>query len=282
MIPIVFPGDTYTTPEGSAGFWASRFPSLFFTVKVAAIVRHEGSLAAKGGYDGAAWCRGSLATLRALECCGVEIEVTGMNNIDAVDGPCVFIANHMSTLETFVLPVLIQPRRRVTFVVKESLLNFPWFGKVLASRNPVAVRRVNPREDLTTVLEGGTALLEGGTSIIVFPQSTRSFTFDLSRFNSIGVKLARRAGVPVIPVALRSDAWGVGRVIKDFGPIRPSLPVRFAFGEPMAVTGNGKAEHAEVCRFISSRMEAWGLPPALPAASPAAADAALPPAGPDA
>jgi len=33
---------------------------------------------------------------------------------------CVFIGNHMSILETFVLPCLIQPHRDVTFVVKES------------------------------------------------------------------------------------------------------------------------------------------------------------------
>ena len=45
-----------------------------------------------------------------------------MENIARDPAPVVFIGNHMSTLETMVLPGLIAPHREVTFVVKESLV----------------------------------------------------------------------------------------------------------------------------------------------------------------
>ena len=260
MSDIPFPGDAYETPEGGEALFSSLLPSFFFTWGVMNIIRHDGKLAVAGKYDGKEWSEGSRRTLRLLERCGVHFHVEGMDTIDRVDGPCVFIGNHMSTLETFVLPCLIQPRKPVTFVVKDSLLRYPWFGSVLHAREPVVVHRKNPREDLAAVLEGGVERLNRGVSVIVFPQSTRSYSLDTTLFNSIGIKLAKRAGLPVIPVALRTDAWKMGRFIKDFGGINVNAPVRFAFGEAMAVTGNGKAEHAAVCDFISGKLAEWSEP----------------------
>lgn len=260
MSEFFFPGNDYETPERQATAFASRFPSLYFAWRVLNIIRHDGNLAKAGKYQGKEWCEGSLGTIKALEQCGVRIHVTGMNAIDAVEGPCIFIANHMSTLETFVLPGFIQQRKPVTFVVKESLLKYPWFGSVLASRDPIIVSRNNPRKDLTAVLEGGMERLSNGTSIIVFPQSTRNTTLDPSQFNSIGIKLAKRANVPVIPVALCTQAWLSGKLIKDYGGLCPDRPVRFAFGQPLSISGNGKAEHAEVIDFISDHLKLWSMP----------------------
>lgn len=254
---VPFPGDTYTTPPNQGGMLAARFPSFFYTWYVVDIIRHDGNLASAGRYDGKAWCEGSLRTMRLLEHCGVRFSISGMDALSKVDGPCVFVGNHMSTLETFVLPVLIQARKPVTFVVKESLLKYPWFGPVLSSRKPVVVQRQNPRQDFATVMEQGTERLAQGVSVIVFPQSTRSTVFDPEKFNSMGIKLAKKAGVPVIPVALRTDAWKNGTFVKDYGGIDPSRMVYFAFGEPMCIEGSGKAEHTQVCDFVQEHLKRW-------------------------
>ncbi|MDR2800218.1 MAG: 1-acyl-sn-glycerol-3-phosphate acyltransferase [Desulfovibrio sp.] len=254
-----FPGDCYETPEDAAGF--ERFlPSFFFALNVLDIVRHDGHLARAGLYGGKEWVAGSAATVRALERCGVRLRFCGMGHVDRAEGPCVFVANHMSTLETFVLPSLINPRKPVTFVVKDSLLRYPCFGPVLQSRNPIVVRRKNPREDLAAVLEDGTERLSRGVSLIVFPQSTRTPVFDPAVFNSIAVKLARRADVPLLPVALRTDAWLNGKYIKDYGGLSPEKKVSICFGEALRVSGNGRSEHARICAFISARLAEWGLP----------------------
>lgn len=259
MSEIMFPGDSYVTPPGMKKPLSAIFPYLYFLVRILGIVRHDGLLAEKGKYGGKEWSEGSRSTLRLLEDMGISMSVEGMDNIDKVDGPCIFAGNHMSTLETFVLPCFIQPRRDVTFVVKRSLLKYPWFGPVLAAREPVILDRQSPREDLVTMLSGGMETLEKGKSLIIFPQSTRSSDFSPSQFNSIAVKLAARAGVPVIPFALRTDAWGVGRILKDFGRINPDLPVKTTFGEPVYVSGKGRAEQQQIITFISDTLQSWGV-----------------------
>ena len=195
--------------------------------------------------------------MRALESVGGRFEFQGLDVVRKLSSACVFIGNHMSILETFVLPCLIVPHRNVTFVIKESLITYPLFGHVMRSRNPVVVGRENPREDLRWVLEEGQKRLEDDISIVIFPQTTRSVEFDAKKFNSLGVKLAKRCSAPVVPFALKTDAWGLGRRLKDFGPIRPEKTVHIHFAEPLTVRGNGKEEHNTVVAFIEKNLAAW-------------------------
>ncbi|HYQ48117.1 MAG TPA: lysophospholipid acyltransferase family protein [Thermodesulfovibrionales bacterium] len=213
--------------------------------------------AVKGMYPAEVWAESSYDIVRALENIGTRISVTGMDNLRKFGGPAVFIANHMSTLETFVLPCIIQPIKPVTFVVKQSLVDMPVFGPVMRSREPILVGRSNPREDLKAVLEGGTTRLQAGQSVIIFPQSTRSTTFKPEEFNTLGIKLALKAKVPVVPIALKTDAWGIGRIAKDFGAIDPGKRVHFAIGEPMTIQNRGTEEHQEIITFIRGKLEQW-------------------------
>ena len=222
------------------------------------IVWRSGRRALKGFYDATEWAESSCEILGALENVGVKFEITGMKNLSGFDGPAVFICNHMSTLETFILPCIIQPAKPVTFVVKESLKEMAVFGPVMRSRDPVVVGRTNPREDLKTVLTEGTKKLASGQSIIIFPQSTRSNTLNPEEFNSLGIKLALKAGVPVLPIAVKTDAWGVGKIRKDFGPIDPRKKVYFAFGEHMKIQARGTEEHQKIIGFIKEKLEEWG------------------------
>ena len=53
--------------------------------------------------------------------------------------------------------------------------------------------------------------------------------FKPEEFNSIGVKLAKKAGVPVVPVAIKTDFWGNGRIIKELGPIDNKKTIHIKF-----------------------------------------------------
>lgn len=253
----LFASDSYVSPEFRPSFLTRSWPSLTFYTRMLWIVLKAAADAKKKRYDGETWARSSETTVRALEKTGCRLEIKGLEHFRTLQGPCVFIANHMSTLETFALPAMIQPWKPVTFIVKQNLLNYPFFGSVLGARSPIVVGRTNPREDLTRVLEQGTQRLTEGQSVIVFPQSTRTPQFEPAKFNTIGIKLAKRAGVPVIPLALKSDAWTNGHLLKDFGPIFPERIIRFAFHAPLSVIGQGKEEHRQIVAFITSQMDAW-------------------------
>jgi len=247
----------YRTKPKPIGLLAKLFPGLTFYAKFVNIIYQAGRKAKQGQYSDADWCRSSIGIIRNLESVGVCFEITGIKHVEQLDGPCVIISNHMSMLETGVLPVVIQPVRDVTFIVKQSLLEYPVFKYVMRSRDPIAVSRTNPRQDLKAVLEGGVDRLQRGISIIVFPQTTRTSSFDPAQFNSIGVKLAQRAQVPVVPLALLSDAWGNGRFFKDFGKIDISKTVHFAFGAPLQVQGRGAKEHQAITDYISETIQTW-------------------------
>ncbi len=252
--------DTYVTdPHRPRSLFSRIFlsPGFMFYPQVFRIVWNNGGLAKRGLYGDREWVQGSQDILRALENVGVRVEITGMANIGKVDGPAVFVGNHMSTLETFVLPCIIQPVKPVTFIVKKSLITMPVFGHVMRSRNPIVVGRVNPREDLRVVMEEGAEKIASGRSVIIFPQSTRSVVFIPEEFNSLGVKLASRTNVPVIPIALKTDAWGVGRLMKDFGPVDRNKAVHIEFGEPLRIAGRGAEEHARIVSFIQERLKQW-------------------------
>ncbi len=248
--------DSYSTP--SVTNHGAYMASLIAYTKIFGVVWRSSKQAKKGVYGSREWVDNSAAILRALESSGVSVHIDGMRHLRATEVPAVITANHMSTLETFVLPMIIQPVKPCTFVIKPSLMDYPVFGPVMRSRNPIVVSRDNPRKDLVTVLEEGKAKLEQGISVILFPQTTRRVDFVADEFNSLGVKLAKAANCPVLPLALKTDAWGNGRFVKEFGRINPALPVRFSFHEPVYVTGNGKTEHQQVVSFIESKLKEWG------------------------
>jgi 1-acyl-sn-glycerol-3-phosphate acyltransferase len=230
---------------------------IYFTLKYAAIVLRTRKEAIRKQYDTKAWTDSSLEILRFIEKTGGVFHITGMNNITKPTGAVLFISNHMSTLETMILPSIIGPLKELTFVVKDSLVKHPLFGDVMKSRNPIVVGRTDPRKDLEAVMNGGVELLKNGISIVIFPQSTRSVKFKPEEFNSLGVKLARKADVNVVPIALKTDWWGNGKWIKELGPLDHKKHIHIKFGEPMHVTGNGKEENQKIIDFIKSSLKEW-------------------------
>lgn len=236
----------------------SIFPSLGFYSRLAKIIYSYGKLARANKYGPSEWVDSSLDILAALEDVGVKMEFSGMENLRKPEGNVMFLGNHMSTLETVVLPSIIQPVKDVTFVVKHELLNYPYFSDILRSRDPIVVGRSNPREDLMKVMNEGSRYLKADRSIIIFPQKTRSKFFDPSSFNSLGIKLAKKNHVAVIPVALVTDAWPNGSLIKDAGKIHTERTVHICFGEPFFVeTTSGTAEQQRVIDFIISKLIEW-------------------------
>lgn len=262
-----YPEDTYSTPPEAALPISSFFPNISFYWRMCAILKKASDQGKQGLLDSDNWVRASIAIRDALEKCGMKLHIEGIEHFKNLNGPCVFVGNHMSTLETFILPGVIRPFRPVTFVVKEGLLRYPIFHHVMRARAPIVVERKDPRADFIAVMKGGVENIEHGISVLIFPQSTRRMTLNRQHFNSMGIKLAKKAGVPVVPIALRSDAWGMGGLfglLKDHGSINPRIPVNIRFGAPLAIHGNGKEEHDTVFAFIENSLAEWGIAPETP------------------
>jgi len=257
MKQLDYQNSRYHTQRKPINLVARLFPSFWFYCRFIGIVFHASGIAKRDKYDWKEWNDSSFDTFKTLESAGCSIEITGVENIRKLDSPCVIIGNHMSFLESVLLPVIILPFLKVTFIIKESLLNYPVFKHVIRSRNPIAVTRTNPRLDFKAVMNQGVERLQKGISVIVFPQTTRSHKFNPEQLSTLGVKLAKKAGVPIVPLALRTDALKNGKFFKDFGKLDPERKVLFSFGRPLEIKGRGAEEHQEVLAFISSQLDGW-------------------------
>lgn len=216
-------------------------------------------LSHQGRFDDHRWQECGLHLLWETERMGTEVILEGFEQLKDA-GPVVVVSNHMSLYETFAFPPLMRAFGDVAIVLKESLMRVPLLGQTFATRKTIPVGRSDPRADLKAVLACGERFLrEDKASVLLYPQGTRQPYFDCRKFNTLGVKLAQNAGVPIVPVAGQTAFLGVGKYTKDFGPVDTSIPVRFACGPVIEVTrSNAKEAQAQCVDFIASKLEAWG------------------------
>lgn len=261
MLNKYFPANEYKTPDDKRRVLGDRLSlgtSFYFNLRFIGIVLYNRRIALNNQYDTERWALSSFEILKFLEDCGAKFHIEGFEHVDAVkDEPVVFISNHMGTLETMVFPCLVAPVKDVTFVVKESLTRNPLFGPVMRARNPIAVSRTDSRQDLMKVMNEGQEFLQKGTSIIIFPQATRTVDFIPEQFNTLGVKLAQKNGVRIVPMAIKTDFWANGSLHKDLGHLNRKEPVHIKFGAPMSISGNGKDAHQFCIDFIQQHLKTW-------------------------
>lgn len=198
----------------------------------------------------------------ATESTGADVMFEGFEKLSALNGGAfVAVCNHISLMETMVMPAVFFAFNNTAVVAKRSLAKYPGFGTIIHSTRSILIDRKNARQDLAEVIKQGTDLLKDGVSVLLFPQGSRSIEFNPRKFNSLGAKLASKAGVPVVPIACKTDMaiCGVGP-FKDLGPIDPSRPVKFSMG-PILDSSMPQRDIQNACTdFISGKLREWGLP----------------------
>ncbi len=126
---------------------------------------------------------------------GVRVRVTGTERIPP--GPCLFAANHTSTLDAPAVVGAIP--RRIAILLKESLFRFPIVGQAFRLAGFIPVERGH--DSAIVSLEKATEALRAGQSFLIYPEGTRSEDGRLQRFKKGAVVMAIKAGVPIVPVA---------------------------------------------------------------------------------
>lgn len=240
------------------GWWTT----LSFSWSVFSVFPKCALYEAFGRLDTDKWAHFCFETVRKAEAFGTRVRVEGWQARQAHDGPVVYLANHMSTLETIMLPFVLLAYGPFNTVVKASLSHLPCLEKAAAHMGLVPIGRTNPREDLMTIFSVGCERIARGESFLIFAQGTRQPVFARKGWSSIGAKLAEKAGVPVVPVAVKTDIQptrpGGGGWAKDFGTVDPARDIRIACGP--ALTGRSRDVHAASFDWIRTKLDAWGLP----------------------
>ncbi|HBX56481.1 lysophospholipid acyltransferase family protein [Pseudomonas sp. UBA2684] len=177
------------------------------------------------------WCR--CAVWLAKVVAGIRYEIKGLENIP--EQPCVILAKHQSTWETFFLSGFFEP---LSQVVKRELLYVPFFGWAMAMLKPIAIDRSNPKAALKQLAKQGHERLGQGAWVLVFPEGTRIPTGQIGKFSRGGASLAVNANLPVLPVAHNAgEFWPKQGWRKTPGTIQVVIgPLMYAEGSgPRAI-----------------------------------------------
>tara|TARA_B100001750_G_scaffold218996_1_gene205561 strand:- start:326 stop:1033 length:708 start_codon:yes stop_codon:yes gene_type:complete len=147
--------------------------------------------------------------------CGVKVKIEGKENIPKP--PFVIVSNHQGQWETFYFQYLFYP---LTTILKRELLFIPFWGWALALLKPISINRNNPKESLNKVLKEGKIKIEEGFLILFFPEGTRNSFNEVGKYARSAFEVAKRSGVPVLPVVHNSGkCWPAHKFLKFPGNI---------------------------------------------------------------
>lgn len=162
--------------------------------------------------------RKQIAVARAWARCllsvsGVRVKAEGLEKI-APNGSYVFVSNHLSYMDTPVVLANIPAQFR--FLAKSGLFQIPLLGTHLARAGHIPVPREDARAAVKTMTTAAQVIRERGISLLIFPEGGRSPDGDLASFKEGAAYIAIRAGVPLVPIALKGTReilpYGSGHV----------------------------------------------------------------------
>lgn len=176
-----------------------------------------------------------------LRLSGVKMKLTGLDLLDPKQ-TYVFVSNHRSYLDTAAM--FVYTGRRIGLLAKKELLKVPVLGVGMGFVNVMAIDRTN-RESAISTTRAAAERIRSGVSFAVFVEGTRAKPGELLPFKKGAFYMARDAGVPVVPVAIRNSDVLMG---KGTGEARSGV-LELVFMPPVSTAG--RVTDADIDRLIS-------------------------------
>ena len=204
---------------------------------------------------------GIAKTLFALQ--GLRFTVTGAQNVPK-HGGAVLAINHTGYLDFTYAGNAVLPRGRfVRFMAKESIFKNPVAGPLMKGMKHIPVDRAAGG----AAYRRAVAALRDGEIVGVYPEATISRAFELKDFKVGAARMARDAGVPIIPCVI----WGAQRVWTKDHPKRmgrTNTPIYVDLGTPIDVPpeANPHDVTAQLKATMTAMLEGlWDAYPPVPA-----------------
>lgn len=143
---------------------------------------------------------------RLLRLAGAKIETTGRENIP--QGPVVFVGNHQGYFD---IPLMItQMDKPNPLVAKKEIQKIPMIRSWMEELRCVFIDRQDARQSMDC-LKRAQELLKEGYSVVIFPEGTRNNGKELLEFKAGAIRMATRAGVPIVPVCIDGSCNLMGK-----------------------------------------------------------------------
>ena len=148
-----------------------------------------------------------------------NITIVGKENIPK--GAAMACANHSSKIDPFLLAFVFGIEEQLHIIAKVSLFKIPLIARIIRKLGMISVDR--DMSDVTTI-KNTLAYLKKGEKVGIFPEGTRVSRDGEVKAKSGAVKIAERAGVPVIPIFIPRKK-----------PLLRSRKITVVIGEPFVI-----------------------------------------------
>lgn len=196
------------------------------------------------------WYNTAWVVIRTLGATLYRLRVSGAENVPR-EGGLLGVSNHQSHLD----PPLIgaaSPRQMV-FLARSGLFKFGPFAWLIRSYGAIPLNQEAPP---VTALRISMKQLKQGRMLLMFPEGSRSHDGQIHPFKPGFAALARRAGVPVQPIAVEGAyrAWPRWRRLP-----RPGV-VHVHFGEPISHAQLAPLSDEDAAGLVESVIrESWEM-----------------------
>lgn len=136
------------------------------------------------------------------------------------------LINHQSFLDPLLVGLPLS--RPVSYLARDNLFRVPVVGWILRRTYVMAIRRESAGSES---IRESVRRLQHGFYVGIFPEGTRTRDGQLGRLKPGVLVIAKRAGVPIVPVGV---AGAFEALPRNALWLRPS-PVRVVYGEPLTV-----------------------------------------------
>ncbi len=186
-----------------------------------------------------------------LKLAGASVKVIGAENVPS-DRTVLFVSNHQGSFD---IPILLgcidKPK---AFIAKVELLKMPIIRTWMKQMNCVFLDRHDSRQSLRAMNEA-TEYLKKGYSMVIFPEGTRSKGRTMGEFKAGSLRIAIKAGVPIIPVTIK----GSFKLMEQNGSIIKPAEVEVVISEPIETSDLTKEQssglHEKVRSIIETNLE---------------------------
>ena len=183
-----------------------------------------------------------------------DVTVTGVERMPRSGGVLV-IANHLTNYDPFIICMCF--KRELHFMAKVELYRNPLLAWLLAHLNAFPVRR---GEADRTALRRAEELLRSGRVVGLFPEGHRAPDAAVQPSKGGIALIARRANVPILPVAITGTHFLLPQALLDWRPWRRPA-VTITVGEPFTLPpSTGRADYNALANLIMGHV-AELLPP---------------------
>ncbi|TQQ84756.1 1-acyl-sn-glycerol-3-phosphate acyltransferase [Peptacetobacter hominis] len=148
----------------------------------------------------------NLHAKKSLKRVKINLDIKGRENIP--DEPALFVANHSSMLDGFILMASIEKPFGCVIADEPVWRNIPIVRKWASLVKCVYMNRENNREGMKSIIKAAENI-KNGQYMAIFPEGDLTWVKDnsaiISDFKAGALKIAYKAKCPIVPVAIKNS-----------------------------------------------------------------------------